>query len=97
MEGQCKIVVRFRIARLEAHSLDKLRLRHADVARLQQHQPEIVVGFREIRIAAHEFTEDIGCASGIILLAEDQSQLYAGVIVLGIETDGFIQLASGFL
>ena len=55
------------------------------------------MSFREIRIAAHEFTEDIGCASGIILLAEDQSQLYAGVIVLGIETDGFIQLASGFL
>src|SRR6202040_2577387 len=97
MEGQCKIVVRFRIARLEAHSLDKLRLRHADVPRLQQHQAEIVVSFREIRIAAYEFTEDIGCASGIVLLAEDQSQLYTGVIVLGIQIDGFIQLSSAFL
>jgi len=32
MEGQCEIKMRFRIEWLEAHSLDKLRLRHADVA-----------------------------------------------------------------
>jgi len=73
MGGQCKIVVRFRIARLEAHRLDKLRLRHADVARLHQHQPEIGVSFREIRIAAHEFTGDIGGAGSIVVLANDQS------------------------
>ena len=89
--------MRFRIERLEAHSLDKLRLRHANIARLQQYQPEIVVRFREIPVPAHEFTEDIGRASGIVLLAEDQSQLYPGVSVLGIETDGFMQLSSGFL
>src|SRR2546430_752237 len=91
------MVVRFGMDRLEAPTLNNPRLPHATAARLQQYQPEIVVSFREIPVAAHEFTEDIGRASGIVVLAEDQSQLYPGVSVLGIETDGFLQLSSGFL
>src|SRR5207249_11136460 len=77
--------------------LDKLRPRRTKVARLQQYQSKVVVSFREIRIAAYHFPEDVGGARGIVLLAEDQSQLYPGVSVLGIETDGFMQLSSGFL
>ncbi len=80
----------FRIARLEADSLDKLRPRFPDRSSLQQYQSEVVVTFREIRFSAHDLTEDIGGASRIVLRAEDQSQLYPGVSVLGFETDSFI-------
>ena len=45
-------------------------------------------------IAAHEVPKDIGGASGISVLAQDQSQLYPGVRVPGIEADSFLQLAS---
>src|SRR5438309_11896624 len=43
MKGQCKIIVRFGIARLEGYSLNKLSPCPGEIARLQQHQPKIVV------------------------------------------------------
>jgi len=84
MEGQCKIVVRLRIARLRRTASINIRLRHADVAGLQQHQPEIVVGLREIRIGRTSSRKTLA-APVIVILAEDQSQLYPGVSVLGIQ------------
>ena len=73
-----------RKTRLEDHRFGKLRMCCRKVSRLQENQPKIVVSFREIRIAAYEVPEDIGCASRVIVLAKDQSQLDSGVGVLGI-------------
>ena len=97
MKGQGKIVVGFRVERLQAHRLGKFRLRRADVARPQTHQPKIVVSLRKIRIATHKLFENIGCATRVVALAEYQTQLDACIRVLGIETDRFLQLPSGFV
>ena len=97
MKSQGEIVVGFRIERLQAHRLGKFLLRRSDVARLQTHQPKIVMTLRKIRVAAHELSENIGCASRIVALAEYQAQLDACIRIFGIETDRFLQLPSGFL
>src|SRR5438477_12852752 len=96
MKGQREIIVCFGIARLKAYGFRKLFFGRANVTRLQENQSEIIMGFREIWIASQEFPEDIRSASKIVLLIEHQSQLHAGVDVLGFQADGFIQLASGF-
>src|ERR1700756_3434212 len=96
-KGQGEIVVGFRIKRLQAPRLGKFRLRRADVARLQSHQPKIVVSLRKIRIAAHQLLEDASGARGVVILAKNQTQLDARVGVLGIKTERFLQLPSGFV
>src|SRR5215831_7860536 len=92
MKGQGEIVVGFRIERLQAHRLGKFRLRRADVARPQSHQPKIVVSLRKIRIAANELLEDAGGARGVVILAKNQTQLDARVRVRRIKTERFLQL-----
>ena len=86
-----------RIAWLEPHGLDELRMCGARIARLQQCQPEVVVTFGKTWIAAHNFPKDIGGACGIVVLGEDQAQLYPRVGVFGVEADGFAQLVGGFI
>src|SRR2546422_873336 len=97
MKGQTEIIVCFGIARLEAYGLTKLCPCLGDIAGLQQHQPKIVVSFREIGITAHEFSKDIGGAGGIVVLAQNQSQLDPCVGVFGIEADSFLEFASRFV
>ena len=55
------------------------------------------MSFREIGIPPDEFPQDVSGASKIIVLSQDQSQLYTRLGVLGVKTDGFLELASGFL
>jgi len=71
-QRQRQIVVRFAVARLEADRLAKLPIGSAGIARLQKRQPQIVVAFREIRIAPQNFTEDIRRADGVVFPAQEQ-------------------------
>ena len=63
---------------------------------LQEHKPKIVVAARELRIAAHEFAEDVGRTVGIIVLGEGQSELDPGIHILGIKTRCVSQLSNSF-
>ena len=83
----------FRKTWLEEHGLAKFRVCRGNISRLEQNQPEIIVGFGEFRIAAYEIPEDIDCASNVVVLPEDKAKLDAGIRVPGIKTDGFVQLA----
>src|SRR5580700_7709592 len=75
----------------------ELGLRTGGVSRLQKHQAEIVVAFGKIWLAANEFAEDV-CGGGlIVVLAEDEAKLDAGVSVFGIESDSFVQFGDGLI
>src|SRR2546422_1047265 len=55
------------------------------------------MSFREIGIPPDEFPQDVSGASKIIVLSQDQSQLYTRLGVLGVKTDGFLELANGLV
>src|SRR6266566_7056683 len=79
---QAEIVVRLGVAWLEPRRLRKFRLCLVDILGLQQHQPEIVMALGKFRIVSHEIAKDIGGGSGIVVLAQGESELYSGIDTL---------------
>src|SRR5260221_3016769 len=55
------------------------------------------MSFGKFWIAANQFAEDVGSTSEIVLLAEHQSQLDAGIDIFWLQADRFIQLARGLV
>ncbi len=95
-QRQSEIVVRLGVLWLQPSGLFKFCLSLLSIPGLQQDEPEIIVSFGEFRILSHEITKNVGCASGIIILTQNQPQLHSGIDVAWIEADCVSKLLRGF-
>src|SRR5580698_77495 len=75
----------------------ELGLRACGVTGLEKHKAEVVVALGKVWLAANEFAEDVRGGGLIVVLAEDEAKLDAGVSVFRIESDGFVQFGDGLI
>ena len=66
------------------------------IPRLQQHEPEIVVPLGKFRILSNKVAKNINCRCSVVVLAQDQPQLYSCIDVVRIEAGSVRQLVNGF-